>query len=329
MVDNDLTPSEAVQIYVSQREPELRESSVKTLLSRLGLFVDWCENNGIDHLNELSGMDIRRYRAKTASGVAPRTLASRLSDLRVFLRWARDVDIVAPELPERISIPDKDQTRDRYLKETDAEEILEYCQTFRYGSRIHVIMLLFWRTSARLGAIRGLDVEDINLRENRLNFCHRPPETPLKNGDRGERPVAINEEMTTVLDDYLEYERIRVTENDRRPLVTTTNGRISKITLRRQVYQMTRPCIYTSECPHDRDIDECEARERDGASKCPSSLSPHDIRRGSITHLRREDIPKTVVSDRCDVSPEVLDNHYDQMTEEEKMEQRRSYLSEI
>jgi hypothetical protein len=35
------------------------------------------------------------------------------------------------------------------------------------------------------------------------------------------------------------------------------------------------------------------------------------------------------VSDRGDVSPEVLADHYDQMTEEEKMEQRRDYVEDL
>ncbi|WP_115863887.1 site-specific integrase [Halorussus litoreus] len=39
-----------------------------------------------------------------------------------------------------------------------------------------------------------------------------------------------------------------------------------------------------------------------------------------------EDVPKAVVSDRGDVSADVLDDHYNQMTKEEKMEQRRGYL---
>jgi hypothetical protein len=45
--------------------------------------------------------------------------------------------------------------------------------------------------------------------------------------------------------------------------------------------------------------------------------------------LLRNDVPKQVVGDRADVSTEVLDKHYDQMTQEEKMEQRRDYLKNI
>jgi hypothetical protein len=48
-----------------------------------------------------------------------------------------------------------------------------------------------------------------------------------------------------------------------------------------------------------------------------------------LTYLLRNDVPKAVVSDRGDVSSDVLDDHYNQMTEEEKMEQRRRYLDGV
>ncbi len=56
---------------------------------------------------------------------------------------------------------------------------------------------------------------------------------------------------------------------------------------------------------------------------------PHAIRRGSITHWLREDVPTPAVSDRADVSADVIDQHYDERTDQEKMEQRRQYLDNI
>lgn len=62
---------------------------------------------------------------------------------------------------------------------------------------------------------------------------------------------------------------------------------------------------------------------------CPSVVSPHAIRRGSITYHLTEEVPEKVVSDRMNVGLGVLEKHYDQQTEEEKVEQRRAYLDNI
>lgn len=91
-----------------------------------------------------------------------------------------------------------------------------------------------------------------------------------------------------------------------------------------------RPCEYGAECPHYRAPSECDAANKQyDASKCPSSVSPHAIHRGSITYWLREDVPKPVISDRADVSAKVLDQHYDKRTAHERMEQRRQLLEEI
>jgi hypothetical protein len=64
--------------------------------------------------------------------------------------------------------------------------------------------------------------------------------------------------------------------------------------------------------------------ERNKASKCPSSVSPHAIRRGSITHFLSKDVLEKGVKDRMKVSLDVLEKHYDRRGEREKAEQRRS-----
>ena len=67
----------------------------------------------------------------------------------------------------------------------------------------------------------------------------------------------------------------------------------------------------------------------DQAFNCPSSVGPHALRRGGITHHLNSEVPKDVVSDRANVTPDVLDEHYDRRNQREKMEQRRGFLDNI
>ena len=146
----------------------------------------------------------------------------------------------------------------------------------------------------------------------------------------GERHVNLSDEVCEVLDAFLDIHHPHVRdEYGRMPLLGTEHGRMHRTTLTKNIYVLTRPCHYTNECPHDREQATCEATRSNHASKCPSSVSPHAIRRGSITAHRNANVPKDVASDRMDVSGDVLDKHYDMASQEEKRKRRRDFLDTI
>lgn len=55
----------------------------------------------------------------------------------------------------------------------------------------------------------------------------------------------------------------------------------------------------------------------------------HPIRRGSITHHLNSEWPKDKVSDRCDVSIETLEKHYNEQTKEDERETRMKYVDRL
>lgn len=139
--------------------------------------------------------------------------------------------------------------------------------------------------------------------------------------------TALNAEICRVIEDWIEHHLHEVQDDHgRKPLLTSRDSRMSQTSIRNAIYMITRPCYYTNECPKGRDLDEREATRYPYYSKCPVNVSPHDIRRGSITHFLTEDVPEKVVSDRMNVGQDVLDKHYDKRDEEVKVEQRRGYL---
>jgi hypothetical protein len=87
-------------------------------------------------------------------------------------------------------------------------------------------------------------------------------------------------------------------------------------------YLATEPCLH-SPCPHDRERASCEYVNYTHASKCPSSRSPHQIRRGSITWQLDLGIPPAVVAERVNASTDVIKLHYDAASPRERMERRR------
>lgn len=134
-----------------------------------------------------------------------------------------------------------------------------------------------------------------------------------------------------MIDDYLDQRRPDVVDDyDRKPFLATQRGRVGTSTIRVYIYRWSRPCMVGRECPHDRDPDDCEAANDEArAARCPSSVTPHPIRRGYITQLLRAGVPVEIVSDRYNVSPTIIDQHYDVRSEEDKMQQRQEVLGDI
>ncbi|WP_049923916.1 tyrosine-type recombinase/integrase [Halopiger djelfimassiliensis] len=331
-----LDPSEALELYIADRQTDgASEATLRSHRSRLGHFLDWCEAEDIDNLNDLTGRDLQRYKVwRSDFGINRVTLKTQLDTLRVFIRWCESVDAVTNDLSESIVSPNLtngENSRDEMLDTETAEAALDWHRRYQYASEQHVVLRLAWRTWMRRGAIRALDLDDYHPDEEYVEVVHRPEsDTPIKNKEAGERHVALDTGTCTILNDYLNQHRHDVTDDHgRNPLITTPQGRPHVQTIQTWVYAATRPCQW-GDCPDDRDPDECgPAVDRSQSSSCPASVSPHPVRRGGITHALREEVPIQVVSDRANASAEVLEEHYSQLTNKEKMEQRRDYLDNL
>jgi integrase len=147
----------------------------------------------------------------------------------------------------------------------------------------------------------------------------------LKNKHGAERQVNLHGWVCDVLDEYLDMHHHDVTdEYGRTPLITTEHGRPVRSNIRGHTNSLTRPCVYTRDCPHDRDSNTCDAAQtRKMAQRCPSSVPPHAIRRSAITAWLNEGHSKELLSDRMNVSVKTLEKHYDARTEGEKRELRK------
>jgi site-specific recombinase XerD len=297
----------------------------------LSYFVDWCRDNGVEDTETLEPQHLHDYRVYRREGIAKATEKTEMDTLRVFLRYLEKLDAVRENLSETVISPELEpnEAKDETTLDADtAEDVLSYLRKYDYASVNHVVMELLWHTGMRMSALHSVDLDDYDGEEGHMKIRYRPDKgTTLKNGKQGERMVYVDEDCCQVVDDYIQDRRVDVVDDyGREPLLTTSHGRISKNKIRIRVYYVTRPCFYSDHCPHDEEIEDCEHNSWKGCGGCPSSVSPHPIRRGSITHMLKEDVPNKIVGDRVDVSQEVLDKHYDTRTEEEKMKKRREYI---
>jgi len=322
-----IEPSTAQELYLDHKANQCSDVTVQSHEYRTNYFVDWCDDNGIDNMNDISGRDLHQYRLwrKSEGDLNKISMQTQMSTLRVFVKWCGSIEAVDPDLYNKVLVPQvngEEEQRNVMLDAEHADEILQHLSKYHYASRNYVLFALLWETGMRIGAARSLDLCDVDVEERCLELAHRPEKgTTLKNGQGGERLVAISAELAELLEDYIEDTRSEITDDhDRDPLLSGSQGRLSRSTIRRIVYQLTAPCYLNQECPNCND---------DSDAKCPEAVNPHAIRRGSITHFLTCDVPVEIVGDRMDVSRKVLDKHYDRRPEEVKLEQRRRYLGNI
>lgn len=251
-----LTPTDAVDWYLTEKRPEVSQATIYSHKSRLNHFLRWCDHSDLDDLNELTGRDLHRYKLwRREDGDINRvTLKTQMDTLRVFIQWCESVDAVEPDLSTKVQSPtlaDGENQRDVLLDGDAADRILSYLAKYEYATIEHVTLALLWQTKMRRGAVRTLDLDDYDCGQQTLTVRHRPETgTPIKNKQRGERVVAIDDALCALLDDWITDRRHDKTdEHGREPLLTTTHGRPHGQTIQSAVYAVTRPCVYSGGVP--------------------------------------------------------------------------------
>ncbi len=168
-----IPPEQAVKMFHDAMLDEHAESTRRSEKHRLRAFLQFCDEEGIEDLTELSGRDLYLYRTWRRDGqgdgresIKKVTLKGQLATLRRFLRFAADIDAVQAKLYEQVTLPTMTSGEDVSESTLSADrgiEILKYLERAQPGSRDHIIVLLLWKTGARTGAVRGLDLRDLDL----------------------------------------------------------------------------------------------------------------------------------------------------------------------
>lgn len=326
----ELAVGAAIDRFLKKRQTDSTDRTLRSYRDRLTTFEDWCLEQKIGTVGELTAWHLDEYDlAIRDSDFAPTTIKGLLATLRVFLKYAERIGAVEEDLHESVDVPSlsrSQESSDERLAEEDATAALAFFRNSRtyFGVPMHAFLELGWNTGARMGGLRALDLGDYDAGEQSLEFVHRPDtDTPLKNKRDGERKVGIPDAVVECLETYLARERSDKRDDyGREPLFCARQGRPSWSTLRAWSYQSTHPCLWM-ECPHGKRRESCEWTQRSHASKCPSSRSPHRVRKGSITWQLNQGMPIEHVATRVNASVDVIKRFYDTATKDEEFEQRR------
>lgn len=332
-----MTPKQGVQTYIESRQTELSQSTIYEHTTRLNRFLEWCEETGLDNLNDLTSRKARDYLIYRQDDIAATTLENEMRTFRLAVEEWEAVNAVVDGLSKDLKVPTankRQQTRKVAIDPEHATEIEKHLAKYEYASLRHVMFTVFWKSGARSGGLRSLDLKDFHPDKYRrpvLSFTHRPQTgTPLKNNRWSEREVPVSEAVGTLLADYIETERHDVLDDHgRKPLLTTKQGRPQKTTIQRNIYAVTQPCYIGNECPVGKDPETCEWTAYNKSSQCPESVSPHAVRAGFVTRMRNKGADFDTIGDRVDATAEVLKDHYDTPTPEDRRNRQMEWADKL
>ena len=327
---------DVIEFYLETNPWEVQPATISSYRTRLGYFQQFCEEQDIQDLSEIQPSHTDEYHnflRKKPQLASRSSIKGCLASLRKFFRYCERREVFQQGFHEFVILPTISETEkinDTWLPREEAKEIVAYLAKYEPFSKEHIVWTLLAETGVRQSTLYAFDLDDYNSEERYIDVVNREDTgTRLKNGDAGQREISISSEAAEALDGYIQAKRNAVTdEYGREPLLTTSNGRLQKSTIRQYVYAWSRPCAIGKECPVGEDPETCPAAQTNNAAyDCPESVSPHPVRRGYITHLRANGVPTAdVISDRCDASPDVIERWYDMCNKSERREARRSYV---
>jgi len=332
----DLTIPEAIEFFINRKKPEWKGETERTYRKGLVSFEAYTEENGIETVDDLNRWNVGAYTDYLlAQDYARVTVSSRQKKAKTWLKYLESQGVIQLGLHlaiDTLKLSDEEQTSDQQLEPEDARMLLKFFRSSAEwrGTCRHAVFEVIWHVGCRISGLRALDLSDYDQEAGDLKFRNRPDKgSRLKRGKTHERNVTLSETPNEVMKFYVARERPDIRDDyGRKPLFPSQRGRASDSTIRGWMYLATQPCM-TVECPHGHRRPNCEYVPRDSASQCPSTRSPHAIRRGSITWQRNLGFDEDTVASRAAATPSVIRRYYDDPDYDDELARRREETGQI
>jgi site-specific recombinase XerD len=177
MIDADqelesIAPREAFDLWMQQQQDKSK-STLESYRYRIRPFLHFLADQEIQDLSEVTTRDIKEYEGQRYdANLEKQTINNQFGTLQLFLAYCQKLNAVSEDVVKAIEIPNltkEDKVNTEKLITQRATEILDSLEKYRYASREHVIFLLLWRTTTRVGTVHSLDMEDVYLDEDDWN----------------------------------------------------------------------------------------------------------------------------------------------------------------
>jgi integrase/recombinase XerD len=166
--ESDLMGKDHIEAYLREKHRRrLRPTTINNSFLAIDSFISFIKKQGKVHLEEITRQDIEGWIERQEDrGVKASTLDTRLGMLKAFLRYLIERDVLPMDLLIRkisIKVPD---ALPRAMDPDDVRQIIGALE----GVRDRAIILVLLRTAMRVGEMLNTVVEDVNLKERRIEI---------------------------------------------------------------------------------------------------------------------------------------------------------------
>ena len=201
---------------------------------------------------ELSSFNPEQLRGFLRKHTAtPITRARKLSTLRTFAGYLRQLDLIPTDPTESLEAPIRRRRLPKALSSTETTSLLDQDAQTRTPLRDRALLELMYGAGLRVSELVGVNMPDIDLRENVVRVTGK--------GDK-DRVCIFGKTCRTAILDYLDSERIPPITG--KPLFTNPKG--GRLSTRSVQYAIKRWAIRAGLSP---------------------KVSPHTLRHSFATHL--------------------------------------------
>jgi integrase/recombinase XerD len=166
--EKDLPGKSHIEAYLrDQYRRNLKPNTLRNSMITIDSFVSFFKSTGGMYLEQIDREDLEGWiEHEQDKGIKSTTIRMRLDSVKAFLRFLIEKDILRPEVLSRrmmIKIPD---ALPRAMDPDDVDKLLRVIDHIR--DRAMILVLL--RTGMRIGELLNTLVEDVNLKERRIEI---------------------------------------------------------------------------------------------------------------------------------------------------------------
>ncbi len=161
-------------------ERRLSRHTVRAYQRDLDALVGYCEKEGVNSLEDLNTYHVRRFAAEShRRGLAPRSVARRLSAVRSFLRAEVEQGRLKANVAISVSAPKPAKRLPGTLDADQVAQLLEASGDDALTVRDRAMLELFYSSGLRLAELVNLDLEDLDFADKTIRVTGKGNKTRI------------------------------------------------------------------------------------------------------------------------------------------------------